>query len=87
MAKSRLDVLVGYARFKPWTFSDMSLQYCRSADWGVFKDVPDATYAAQNKQAAYGSMYPVDVALLRAKLTLEQTQKLEDLVKQYGGTQ
>jgi len=43
-------------------------------------------YPAKDKQGAYGSTFPMDVDLLRARLTREQTGALKDLLKQYGGS-
>jgi uncharacterized protein YecT (DUF1311 family) len=54
--------------------------------WVAYRDAYiDATYPAKDKQTEYGSMYPLDVELLRAKLTQRQTVALEDLLKQYSG--
>ena len=44
----------------------------------------DAMYPAKNKQAEYGTMYPMEVALLHAKLTGQQVAALKDLLQQYG---
>jgi uncharacterized protein YecT (DUF1311 family) len=45
----------------------------------------EATYPAKDKATAteYGSMYPLDVALLRAKLTQRQVTALEDMLQHY----
>jgi uncharacterized protein YecT (DUF1311 family) len=43
----------------------------------------DAMYPAKNKQAEYGTMYPMEVALLHAKLTRQPVAALKDLVQQY----
>ena len=43
----------------------------------------EATYAAKDKAIEYGSMYPLDVALLRAKLTQRQVAALEDMLQRY----
>ena len=43
----------------------------------------EATYPAKDKAIEYGSMYPLDVALLRAKLTQRQVAALEDMLQRY----
>jgi hypothetical protein len=42
-------------------------------------------YPAIDKQAEYGSVYPMEVDLLRAKLTLQQVEALKDLLRQFSG--
>jgi len=55
-------------------------------EWIAFRDAYiDATYPAQNKQAEYGSVYPMQVDLLRAKLTRIQIAALQDLSQQADG--
>ena len=52
--------------------------------WVAYRDAYiEATYPAKDKQTQYGSMYPLDVELLRAKLTQRQTIALQDLLKEY----
>jgi uncharacterized protein YecT (DUF1311 family) len=52
--------------------------------WLRYRDAYlDATYPAQNKQANYGTEYPMDVNLLRAKLTREHVAALTDLINEY----
>jgi uncharacterized protein YecT (DUF1311 family) len=52
--------------------------------WVTYRDAYiEASYPAKDKQTQYGSMYPLEVELLRAKLTQRQTIALEDLLKQY----
>jgi uncharacterized protein YecT (DUF1311 family) len=54
--------------------------------WIAYRDAYiDAMYPAQNKQAEYGSVYPMEIALLRAKLTQIQIAALKDLSQQNGG--
>lgn len=43
----------------------------------------DAMYPAKDKQAEYGSIFPMEVDLLGAKLTRQQIDALRDLLKQY----
>jgi uncharacterized protein YecT (DUF1311 family) len=43
----------------------------------------DAMYPAKNKQAEYGTMYAMEVALLHAKLTRQQVAALKDMLQQY----
>jgi len=52
--------------------------------WIAYRDAYiDATYPAPDKQAEYGSIYPMDVALLQAKLTEQHIADLQELLKQY----
>ncbi|HKD85268.1 MAG TPA: lysozyme inhibitor LprI family protein [Terriglobales bacterium] len=52
--------------------------------WLAYRDAYiEATYPATDKQAEYGSMYLMDVNLLRAKLTQQHIADLEELLKQY----
>jgi len=54
--------------------------------WVTYRDAYiDAMYPAENKQAEYGSVYPMEVDLLRAKLTQIQIAALQDLSQQAGG--
>jgi len=43
----------------------------------------EATYPAEDKATEYGSIYPLDVNLLRAKLTRRQVAALEDMLLHY----
>jgi hypothetical protein len=43
-------------------------------------------FPAENKQAEYGSVYPMEVDLLRAKLTRIQIAALQDVAQQNGET-
>jgi uncharacterized protein YecT (DUF1311 family) len=55
-------------------------------DWIAYRDAyVEAVYPAQDKAAEYGSMYALHVALLRAKLTEQQTAALRDIMKVYNG--
>src|SRR5579864_6143651 len=52
--------------------------------WVAFRDAYlEATYPAKDKAAEYGSIYPMDFALLRAKLTQQHIADLQELLKQY----
>src|SRR5262249_7925055 len=54
--------------------------------WITYRDAYiGAMYPAENRQAEYGSVYPMEVDLLRAKLTRIQTAALQDLSQQVGG--
>jgi len=54
--------------------------------WIQYRDAYlEAMYPAADKQANYGSIYPMDFALLRAELTQAQTMRLKELIKQYAG--
>src|SRR5215471_1871485 len=50
--------------------------------WINYRDAYiDAMYPATDKRTEYGSMYAMDVALLRAKLTQEHMEDIEELLK------
>src|SRR5690242_17363053 len=52
--------------------------------WLVFRDAYlEAMFPAAEKQTEYGSMYPMQFALLRAKLTRQQTAALRDLLREH----
>jgi uncharacterized protein YecT (DUF1311 family) len=54
--------------------------------WIAYRDAyMDAMYPAKNKQAEYGSIYPMEADLLRAKLTQRQVTALKELIQQYSG--
>ena len=56
--------------------------------WVLYRDAyMDATYPAKDKQAEYGSNYPLEADLLRARLTQQHLSDLDQLLKQYGGTE
>ena len=42
-------------------------------------------YPAKDKQAEYGSIYLMNVNLLRAKLTERQITEVRELLEQYSG--
>lgn len=55
--------------------------------WIIYRDAyTDAMYPAKDKQAEYGSIYPMEADLLKAKLTRQQVAALEEMLKQYSGT-
>ena len=50
--------------------------------WLVYRDAYIAAmYPAKNKQTEYGSMYPMKVNMLRAKLTQKQVAALKELLR------
>jgi uncharacterized protein YecT (DUF1311 family) len=56
--------------------------------WLRYRDAYiDAVYPAQDKQSAYGTEYPMDVNLLRAKLTREHLAAIAYLITEYQPTQ
>jgi uncharacterized protein YecT (DUF1311 family) len=56
--------------------------------WIAYRDAyEDAMYPAENKQIEYGSIYPLEANLLRARLTRRQAAALKDLLKRYNGSQ
>jgi len=56
--------------------------------WIAYRDAyMDAMYPAKDKQAEYGSVYPMEANLVRAKLTQRQVTALKELIQQYSGEQ
>jgi uncharacterized protein YecT (DUF1311 family) len=54
--------------------------------WTAYRDAyVEAMYPATNKQAEYGSIYPMEVSLLRASLTRGQVVPLKELLQHYTG--
>ncbi len=52
--------------------------------WVAYRDAYiEAAYPAKDKVTEYGSIYPLDAALLRAKLTQRQITALEDMLQRY----
>jgi uncharacterized protein YecT (DUF1311 family) len=52
--------------------------------WITYRDAYiEAMYSEEDKQAAYGSVFPMNVEILRAKLTRQQIAALGDLLTQY----
>ncbi len=52
--------------------------------WLSWRDAyMDAMYPAKDKQFEYGSVYPTNANLLRAKLTQQQIGAVMDLIKQF----
>jgi uncharacterized protein YecT (DUF1311 family) len=52
--------------------------------WIAYRDAYiEAMYPAADKQAEYGSIYPMDVALLTVKLTQQHIADVQELLKQY----
>jgi len=56
--------------------------------WRLYREAYiEAVFPAQDKQIAYGTEYPMDVNLLRAKLTREHLGAITYLVSEYQPTQ
>jgi uncharacterized protein YecT (DUF1311 family) len=56
--------------------------------WAAYRDAYiEATYPAEDKQTAYGSIFPMEADLLRAKLTRQHIEALKDLLKQHDSIQ
>jgi uncharacterized protein YecT (DUF1311 family) len=52
--------------------------------WIAYRDAYiEATYPAKDKATEYGSIYPLEVTLLRAKLTQRQVVAVEDMLQHY----
>jgi uncharacterized protein YecT (DUF1311 family) len=55
--------------------------------WITYRDAyMEAMYPAKDKQAEYGSIYPMEADLLKAKLTREQVAALKEMLKRYSGS-
>ncbi len=55
-------------------------------DWIAYRDAYiEAMFPATDKRTQYGSMYAMDVALLRARLTQEHLADIQELLKEYSG--
>jgi len=53
--------------------------------WIAYRDAYiEATYPARDKATEYGSIYPLEVTLLRAKVTQRQLAALEDMLQRYA---
>ncbi|HLG97215.1 MAG TPA: lysozyme inhibitor LprI family protein [Bryobacteraceae bacterium] len=53
--------------------------------WISYRDAYiNAMYPAEDKIAAYGSIFPTEADLLRIRLTQQQILALKELLKQYG---
>ncbi len=53
--------------------------------WIDYRDAYiEAMYPAKDKQANYGSMFPMEVDLLRARLTQEQVKALTEMLRHYS---
>ncbi|HYX70828.1 MAG TPA: lysozyme inhibitor LprI family protein [Terriglobales bacterium] len=53
--------------------------------WIGYRDAYlEAMYPAKDKQAEYGSIYAMEISLLRAKLTQRQIVALQELLEQYS---
>jgi uncharacterized protein YecT (DUF1311 family) len=53
--------------------------------WIAYRDAfIEATYPAKHKAIEYGSIYPLDVTLLRAELTWRHVAALEDMLLHYA---
>ena len=54
--------------------------------WIAYRDAyMEAMYPAANKQSEYGSIYPMEADLLRARLTSQHVVDLKELLQQYSG--
>jgi uncharacterized protein YecT (DUF1311 family) len=52
--------------------------------WIAYRDAYiEAMFPQEDKQAAYGTEYPMNVDLVRAALTRKQAKEVEELIKQY----
>jgi uncharacterized protein YecT (DUF1311 family) len=53
--------------------------------WIAYRDAYiDAMYPAKDKLSEYGSIYPMEVDLLRAKLSQQHVQALKEVLKHYS---
>jgi uncharacterized protein YecT (DUF1311 family) len=52
--------------------------------WIKYRDAYiEAMYPEEDKQAAYGTVYPMEVDLLIATLTRKHTEEIQNMIKQY----
>jgi uncharacterized protein YecT (DUF1311 family) len=66
-----------------------AVEKIRSAEkaWIAYRDsYLEATYPADDKQLNYGSIYPMEAALLQAELTQQQVSALKKLLKQHSNS-
>lgn len=76
------DQLLSKAKGNP-----VALEKVKMAEraWIAYRDAYiDAMYPAKDKQAEYGSAFPMGVDLLRAKLSRQQIVALRELLQQYS---
>lgn len=53
--------------------------------WKAYRNAYiDAMYPAEDKQTEYGSAYPLEIELLRARMARQQVQALKILVRRYS---
>jgi uncharacterized protein YecT (DUF1311 family) len=53
--------------------------------WLLYRDAYlDAMYPATDKQTEYGTIYPMEANLLRAKLTKQHASDLKQMLRQYN---
>ena len=53
--------------------------------WIAYRDAyMDAMYPAKDKQTEYGTAYPMEADLVRAKLTQQQVAALKEMLQQYS---
>ncbi len=67
---------------------DGAVQKVEAAEraWVAFRDAyMEAMYPAKDKQAEYGSIFPMEYALRRVKLTRQHVGALKDLIEEYDG--
>lgn len=56
--------------------------------WVAYRDAYiEAMYPAENKQTVYGSIFPMEVNLLRARLTRQHIEALKELLDRYSKTE
>jgi len=54
--------------------------------WIAYRDAYiEAMYPAEDKQAAYGTMYSMETSLLIAKMSRQHTSALKELLRQHDG--
>ena len=89
-ARADLELNVSYKRLLAQIAGDsLAILKLREAEraWLRYRDTYiEAVYPAQDKQLAYGTEYPMDVDLLRAKLTREHLTAIAYLATEYQPT-
>lgn len=66
-----------------------AIEKIKSAEksWLNYRDAYlDAMYPATDKQAAYGTIYPMEASLLRARLTRLHISDLKKMLENYAGS-
>jgi uncharacterized protein YecT (DUF1311 family) len=86
-ARADSDLNLTYRKLLSKATTPDAVQKIRDAEraWIAYRDATlEAAFPAKDKQLEYGSIYPMEVNLLRAKLTRRHIATLHDLVQRYS---